>query len=172
MAATYEPIASQTLASDSATVSFASIPSTYTDLRLIIVGRKGTTSGNANCLYQINSDTGSNYSSTYVYGFNSLAYSARYSSQTQVRLTPSNMPQSNEDQATMIVDFMSYSSTDVYKTALFTMSFPKYNSTNFLVGRGVGLWRSTAAITSMDIKTSADSWDAGSTFSLYGIKAA
>lgn len=171
MAVTYEPIASQTLGADAATVTFSSLPSSYTDLRCIIVGRKGTTTGNAYPLFQVNSDTGSNYSVTWVYGFNSAAYSARESSQTGVRINPSNMPQSNEDQATFILDLMSYANTNVNKTVLFTMSMPVFNTTNWVVGRGVGLWRSTSAITSIDIKTSADSWDAGSTFSLFGVKA-
>ena len=63
---------------------------------------------------------------------------------------------------------MSYANTNVFKTVLFESGLA---GTEVL--RGVGLWRSTDAITS--VKVACDStaqFKIGSTFALYGIKAA
>ena len=60
MARTYEPIASTTLVSDG-TISFSSIPATFTDLILTFVGLSDRTADNAEALkLTINADTGSN----------------------------------------------------------------------------------------------------------------
>ena len=60
--ATYEPIATQTLASAAATITFSSIAATYTDLRLIFAKPIGGSS----LLLRFNSDTATNYSWTYL----------------------------------------------------------------------------------------------------------
>ena len=63
---TYESISSVTLTSNSTTVTFGSIPQTYTDLVLVIVAK--ITSGGLDMFIRFNSDTGSNYSYTQLYG--------------------------------------------------------------------------------------------------------
>jgi len=73
---TYTPIATTTLGSSQTSVSFSSF-SGYTDLRLIAMFLP-TGSGAAVNL-QVNSDTGSNYSWTAVYGTGSAAVSSRTS---------------------------------------------------------------------------------------------
>jgi len=63
MPSTYTPIATNTLASVSTGVTFSSIPSTYTDLVLVINYRlDGTGTGAAGAL-RFNSDSGSNKAS-------------------------------------------------------------------------------------------------------------
>jgi hypothetical protein len=64
---TYELIASQTIASSgtTVTVSFTSIPATYTDLRLVWVG---TNSASGNQRVLLNSDAGNNYNYIIVVG--------------------------------------------------------------------------------------------------------
>ena len=65
MAATFEPIATQTLASAASSITFSSIAASWTDLRLVIIG----TAAAANYVtLNINSDTGANYSQTVLYG--------------------------------------------------------------------------------------------------------
>ena len=61
MAATYTPIASITLGAATSSVTFSSIPQTYTDLIVIFNGR---TDGDENTNLQFNSDTTNNYSVT------------------------------------------------------------------------------------------------------------
>jgi hypothetical protein len=65
MTATYEKIATSTLGSTASDVTFSSISGSYTDLVLIVNETCSTGSG---LNVQFNSDTGSNYSSTYMYG--------------------------------------------------------------------------------------------------------
>jgi hypothetical protein len=62
---------------------------------------------------------------------------------------------------------MNYSNATTYKTAL------ARTSEDGVAAAYVGLWRSTSAITSITIdKGSSDNFASGSTFTLYGIKAA
>jgi len=65
-----------------------------------------------------------------------------------------------------VARFMSYANTNVYKTVLMSSDNP-----NNLVLRTVGLWRSTSAITEIQVLVALDQLKAGYTFSLYGIKA-
>jgi hypothetical protein len=170
MSRTYEPIASTTLGSATATISFTSIPSTYTDL--VVVLFTGTTHGDNEVMQlTFNSDTGSNYSMTRLYGNGSSAVSDRFSSQTYI--DAGFMPQANP--GICIINVMSYANTSVNKTCL--ISAETINSTNTsanrrIVIREVGLWRSTSAITSMTFDFASGNFQSGSTAALYGIKAA
>jgi hypothetical protein len=173
VARTYEPIASQTLGSDATSHTFSSIPGTFSDLRIIITGRRNNTSTpNSFPVMRVNSDTGSNYSATHVYGFNSAAYSARDTSATGFPFHVSGLPRSDEAFSIFTIDLMSYANTNVNKTFLSAMACPIINVSNYIVGRSVGLWRSTSAITSVTLEAGGASWHTGSTFSLYAIKAA
>lgn len=158
MPVTYTPIATNTLASATSSVTFSSIPSTYTDLILIINGSNTIAGGN---YIQFNGDTATNYSVTFIYGDGTTAASSRSSS--------TNQPYAfyfNTVQGTAILNIMNYANTTTYKTTL-----SRSNSGDFTSAR-VTLWRSTAAITSILITNSAYQYSAGSTFTLYGIKAA
>jgi hypothetical protein len=159
MASTYEPIATTTLGSAAASVTFSSITGTYTDLVLVCNYQLST---NDNFLIlQFNSDTGSNYSNTNLFGDGSTATSNRNSSVTAVRAGFYGSAQSNA-----IVNIMNYSNSTTYKTAV-----SRDNTNTFVVSR-VNLWRNTAAITSIVITTASPNLTSGSTFTLYGIKAA
>ena len=82
MPSTYEPIATTTLGSTAATITFSSIPATYTDLRIALVG---SLSGGGNYgNLRFNSDSGSNYSVTILRGNGSAASSARQSNATEI----------------------------------------------------------------------------------------
>ena len=60
MATTYEPIATNTLGSAAANITFSSIPATYTDLRVVVVAL--TTNNNWNIELRLNSDSSTLYS--------------------------------------------------------------------------------------------------------------
>ena len=159
MAATYEPIASTTLGSGAATISLSSIPSTFTDLALVFSGGAAT---NNDVKLFVNGDTSSIYSCTQIRGTGSAASSARYTSGIFVN----GADWFGGTNVVALLQFMSYANTNVYKTIL-----SAYASPSSEVNRGVGLVRTTSAISSLEI-TSSGTIDAGSTVSLFGIKAA
>jgi hypothetical protein len=159
MPSTYEPIATQTLGSAASSVTFSSIPSTYTDL--VLVAAYECTNNDQFLNIQFNSDTGSNYSNTNLFGDGSSATSNRTSSATAVRAAFYGSGQSNA-----IVNIMNYSNTTTNKTVV-----SRDNTSTFVVAR-VNLWRNTSAISSMVIAPSGFNIASGSTFTLYGIKAA
>jgi len=165
MASTYTPIATTTLGSSQAGVTFSSI-SGYTDLKLVInVG----TNVNAYPFIQFNSDTGSNYSLTELLGNGSSASSSRGSSLSHIQTFNINTTTAIDTMVTW--DVMNYANTLTYKTVLERASNAG-NGTNAIVG----LWRNTAAITSIYVgcinSGVARTFNTGSTFTLYGIKAA
>jgi len=160
--ATYDPIATQTLGSNAANIEFTSIGGNYTDLVLIVQGKAITS--DSGWRLRFNSDTGSNYSDTEVYGNGSSAVSGRVTSATGVPIGWAETANTN----TVIVQIQSYANTSVFKSLL-----SAYSSPASYVGRIVGLWRSTSAITTITLYlNSGNNLAAGTTASLYGIKAA
>lgn len=166
MAKTYEPIATTTLGSAATTVTFSSIPSTYTDL--VIVGNLLNTSTTVRNVYvQFNGDTTSSYSKTVLYGNGSSAVSARDTSSPAI-YSLSITAGSTTETASTIINIMNYANTTTYKTAI-----GRYNVASNSVAATVGMWRKTDAITSVTLTIdTALNLAAGSTFTLYGIKAA
>lgn len=158
---TYTKIASTTVGTATNTVTFSSIPSTYTDLVLII---NPTMATNADVAIIFNGDTANNYSSTYVTGNGTAASSSRFSTMPKIYLdqvnTGTGIVQYN-------VNIMNYANSTTYKTIL-----GRYSGTAKGVEAVVGLWRSTSAITSMTITGDGQNFTTGSTLNLYGIAAA
>ena len=76
---TYVAIATNTLGSAAASVTFSSIPGTYTDLVIVTQAISATAD---NVGIRFNSDSGSNYSQTWLSGNGTSAISSRYSSST------------------------------------------------------------------------------------------
>lgn len=156
---TYTPIATYTVPSNTASYTFSSIPSTYTDLRLVVTG--GMT-GSGYFYVQYNGDSASNYSRTEAYGYGASTGSFR-----AANLIPISM---DTTLGTCInkIDIMDYSNTNVYKTCLYRTDLAAG-----LAMAGVGLWRSTTAINSIAvIGYTTSNLLAGSTLTLYGIAAA
>lgn len=161
--ATYEPIATTTLGSAASSITFNSIPSTYTDLRIVFVG---TGSTNDDFKLRYNGDTGTNYSRTDLYGNGTTASSARAVNGADIRIGASDGLDGNIALAT--IDIFSYKDS-TYKTCLITYSHDK-NGSGY-VYRTVGLWSNTAAITTITLSQGAN-FATGTTATLYGIKAA
>ena len=160
---TYTAIATQTLGSAAASVTFSSIPSTYTDL-VLVCNIKGTAS--AYLMMQFNGDTATNYSETAISGYGGSPYSWRESSVAQMTFSFSGGSM-DALWTNSIFSVQNYANTTTYKTTL-----TRYNSPSNEVTAAVGLWRSTSAINSIKVLTSVSTYASGSTFSLYGIKAA
>lgn len=162
---TYVALATQTLGSAAASVTFTGIDQGYTDLVLEIV-----TKNSAGAIYgvfaEINGDTSALYSSTMLWGTGSGGgNSARYTGRTSMLggwlgSTELGVAQYN---------FLNYSNTTTFKTMIGRFSDP---NTTSRTGASANLWRSTSAITSIKlISEPTSNFAAGSTFSLYGIAA-
>ena len=161
MAQTYEPLATATSSGSSATISFTSIPATYTDLYIVVNG----TVANANntMLMQYNSDTAANYSSTVLSGDGSTTESFRGTSTSDMYCGRISTTQS-----TNIIQIQNYANTTTYKTFI-----SRGNNTAARVSAFVGTWRNTAAITTVTLSfNGAGSFASGTTATIYGIKAA
>ncbi len=167
---TYEKITAYTVPSNTTTVTLSSIPSTYTDLRLVMV--PASSSGTNGIRMRVNGDTGSNYSGTYLDGNGSNAASWRDTSATQFQLGYRLGINTTLTQI-YTIDFQNYANSTTYKTALV-----RYNDASAAAGTAVLLWRKTPeAITSLSFNinsfgSSTGDFITGSTFTLYGIKAA
>jgi hypothetical protein len=157
---TYEAIATQTLGSNTATVTFSSIPSTYTDLVLVAVVKNSSTLNNGRFFF--NNDTSSLYSGTYIQGAGS-AVSGRVSGVNSC-YTPEI---STTDWTVITANIMNYSNATTFKTTLI-----RGGTGSDRTAAWVDLYRSTNAISRLDFETFGGNLLAGSTFSLYGIKAA
>ena len=159
---TYIPLASITLASTSASITFSGYDMTYTDLVIVCDAKAG---GQANYELTFNSDTGANYSRTYMQGSGSTALSGRTSSANFIRCDQGGNLETFFG-TPLLVSVMNYSNTTTYKQSLC-----RSGGATSGVGAVVGLWRNTAAITSLNIACSGTSFETGSTFTLYGIGA-
>jgi len=157
MAKTYEPIATTTLSTTSTSVSFTSISGSFTDLVLIIDGSFSAAGGIDT---QFNGDTGSNYSRTRIYGTGTSAVSNRSTNAGAISHGYISTSRSNT-----IINIFNYANTTTYKT-----SIGRGNAADARVQADVGLWRSTAAITSITLF--GGTFQSGTTFTLYGIASA
>ena len=163
MPKTYEPIQTQTVGTAVATVTFSSIPQTYTDLTLIING--GFTAAGTDMRIRFNSDSGTNYSRTGLYNSSTSAVSSYRTSSDDNFISPQFA--GNNYETTGILHFMNYSNSSTYKSILLKTGFSTYI---FLQS---GLWRSTSAITGIECgNNGATTWRVGSTLTLFGVKAA
>jgi len=160
MPTTYEPIATTTLGSAASTITFSSIPATYTDLRLVFAGFNGS-----DLKLRFNSDTGANYSQTVLAGDGASASSY---TNTSIFLNSSGTTGTSSQPVLYTADIFSYTGS-TFKTVLSDEQFDKNGSGS--ITKNVGLWRSTSAITAIDIVASTSSTIyAGTTATLYGIK--
>lgn len=162
---TYEAIATNTVTSTVSSVTFSSIPSTYTDL--VIVGNV-LGNGSVSIDLQFNGDTATNYSYTVLDGGSGTANPARQTNTTNTQFAGWSFNlNSTTNPSTMIAHINNYSNATTYKTAL--VRSMALGTPGNCVDAFIGTWRSTAAITSIAIRGSVVS---GTTYSLYGIKAA
>ena len=162
---TYVSIASQTLGSNTVSVTFSSIAGTYTDLMLIVSNLTTTVAG-MSIYMEFNADSSAVYSETWLNGDGTSATSVRRTADTKGFLGGYITGTSTTNPAMAIGQIMNYANTTTFKTALARYSLASAE-TNTLVN----LWRSTAAINAIRVFTGG-TMATGSTFSLYGITAA
>lgn len=160
--ATYEPIATTTLGSAAASITFSSIAGTYTDLVLVVANVPVSSN---RFTVTVNGDTATNYSETRLYGDGTSASSVSFAGTSQIILSNSGAYGISMTR----INFFNYAGS-TYKTALSETAADANGSGT--VYRSVGLWRNTAAITSMTMTALTSNFNTGTTATLYGIKAA
>jgi hypothetical protein len=158
------PISSTTVSSTGSVV-ISNIPNTFQDLFLIVNAR--TDSANtSSAVLRFNNDSGNNYSSTMFYGTGSAVTSERYTNESFIRVGYA-IGSSETASAFSInaIHILNYANTSTFKTAINRDASDRNGAG--LVQLTSGLWRSTAAISSIWYATSLV---AGSTITLYGIR--
>ena len=165
--ATYTPIQTQTVSgSSTTTVTFLSIPQTYTDL--IISCNASVASGSITFYAQYNSDTSTSYSWIRLFGNGTSTASDGAGSPNYTYVRPGEV---SSTWAYQQLNIMNYANTTTNKTTLWkNMNTDTTNTAG--VDIGVSLWRNTSAINRVDIKVTGSNLVAGSTFTLYGIASA
>jgi hypothetical protein len=182
-ASSYESIATTTVgAGGTSTITFSSIPSTYTHLQIRATLKSTSTAatGALICLIRFNSDTASNYSnhSLRVNGVTTPASptvgATAATSQTSASSGPILVISSTVTNAFSvgIIDILDYASTNKNKT-IRALTGGEVNTDGGWIGLYSGLWYKTPeAITSITFTPSSDNIAQYSSFALYGIKVA
>lgn len=166
VATSYESIATTTVgAGGSSSISFSSIPSTYTHLQIRGI-QKFTGSGEARL--RMNSDTGTNYSQHILYGDGASAAASGTGTQSDINWT---MGASSTSQFTaFVIDILDYRNANKNKTVRALSGVDQNGSGSVYLSSGA--WLNTAAVTSIELRTTANNFAQYSHFALYGIKSA
>lgn len=148
------------------TVSFTSIPGTYKSLqiRFSYLG----SAGGGNILSRFNSDTAANYSQHRLWGNGSSAQASGTANTASCYAGDVAYGGGTTQPCTGILNILDYAAGTKYATT----SFISGNDSNGggSITLGSGSWRNTAAITSITLTLSGDTFSSsGSTFALYGI---
>jgi hypothetical protein len=171
----FESIATTTVGSGgSASITFSSIPGTYTHLQ-IRGNVKSNRASNINdgIIVQYNSDTGSNYTRHRVYGQGGGAaeYGANISQTGTILYTGSGGATGANIFAGFIMDLLDYTNTNKYKTMRALDGIDANGSG--IIALDSGLWINTAAVTTITLTPQSGSlFVEYSHFALYGIKGA
>jgi hypothetical protein len=173
MANTYTLISSNVLASNTASVTFSSIPATFTDLVLRWSSR--STSANASIPTRIIinglDDTTSNLSETKISTVNSSTVTSSRDSNIWVwqdNYVPGAGGTSNTFGSSELY-LPNYTSTSAKPGSRFSVS-ENNSTTDIQIGVWAELNRQSAAITSIKIEDANANFASGSSFYLYGIK--
>lgn len=162
-----EPLATLTLSANAGPIIFSNLPQTgYRDLMLVV---NATTQNGSGIIYVTFNATYPNaISSTIITGNGSTASSSRWTSNDKIDFVTA----SSSVPSTIVSHFLNYSNTSTNKTIVsrFSGNFGGSGTTRLYAST---LYQ-TAGITGFQIntQTGSDKFLPGSTFSIYGIKAA
>ena len=172
MASTYSLISGQTLITTAATITFSSIPATYTDLQLVASMRSDYVGAFDAFTLQFNTDTATNYSFTRLDGSgnggNATASGISSSAPTIVG-TITGAGATASTFASVKIDIPNYLIAS--NKQIRTDSVSEQNVTTANMEANAYLWRNTAAINQIVINRQTGTvFNIGSSFYLYGIK--
>lgn len=170
------PLGMVEVGSTTPSITFSSIPATYTHLQVRGLLRNTRTSDRSGSpIMQFNSDTGSNYYYHRIYGDGNAA-GTDTSGGTSTAITSIGMATDLNTAGIFgvaIWDILDYTNTNKNKIVKVLAGMDNNRTTDVgSVGITSGAWNSTSAITSITILPNVNNWSVGSTFYLYGIKGA
>jgi hypothetical protein len=163
----YESIATST-PSGVSTITFSSIPSTYSSLQI----RYNIISATAADVIsmQVNGDTSSNYRYHMLYGNNGVATATGAgSAQSRTRIFGVGYGTVTTYPNVGIIDIIDYASTTKNKTVRTLSGADNNTTTQGEIDLNSGLWMSVSAVTSLTIFSGVN-FNTGSTIALYGVK--
>jgi hypothetical protein len=160
---TYDSIVSYTLPSAGNNIILGNggegtIPSTFTDLVLVIDGSLAT-GGTGSCYLRFNGSSSSQYSYSRLLNTGAALANGRNSNATSLLFSDLST-----DKFTIVSQIMDYKNTNTFTTVLTQQHQVGYT------GQYVGRWSSGAVINAITI-IGHQNFNTGTTFSLYGIKA-
>lgn len=163
MALTYEPISTTTVGTATPSITFSSIPQTYTDLRVVFSGKADT--GLPSLYLRLNGDT---TAANYV-GYNMYSQSTTPTASFDANLGYIVSGAMATSLNSSVIDIFKYTTTTYYRPLLIRSS-NSYSSLN--ERRASAFWLSTAAVTSVTLGSTSNNLAVGTIATLYGIKAA
>ena len=166
MANTYTLIASNTLSSTTASVTFSSIPQTYTDLVLQVSARNDEVDNGASLRVYFNSDT-ANITVRELRGIGTTVASYSLSIPQAGYVAALNSTANTFGAGTIYIP--NYTSSN-NKSSSGDIVLPSNTAAENYGVLSARLWSITSAITSVTVAPGLDSWVQYSSFYLYGIK--
>jgi len=160
----YESIATTTVSSATASVTFSSIAASYQHLEVRFIARAA---GSTRLRMQMNTDTATNYSTHLLVGDGSAAASIGAATQDKIAISAAVSGTASVF-AGGVVSVLDYANTNKYKTVR-TLSGIDNNGSGE-VALNSGSWRNTAAVTSLTFFFDSGNIEQYSSFALYGIK--
>ena len=161
----YESIQTVTVGGGgSATVSFTSIPATYKHLQIRASAK--AVNNDQGYFMQFNSDTGTNYNTHLLYGNGASVTALSNNTWAGMDIAPT----SSSNFSAIVVDILDYTDTNK-NTTIRSLSGVDNNGSGYAT-LASGLWRNTAAVTSLTIREILGGGNITefSSFALYGIK--
>lgn len=151
--------------SSTSSITFSSIPQTYTDLVVKVSAQSSYNGGTLDYVYIAPNSAGSSCSATRIYGNGANAYSSRTTGYCLMGVPTvggtANVFSNNE------IYFSNYTSSN-YKSFVYDTT-SEYNGSIEYNELCAGLYSSTSAITSLNLSFGGTYFSSGSKFSLYGI---
>jgi hypothetical protein len=170
----YESIATTTVgAGGASSVTFSSIPSTYTHLQIRFFARSSV---RERINLTFNSDTGSTqYTAHRLYGvFDGTnmvtASEARVDRAAIWLMSASGVPTSTSVFAGGVLDVLDYGNTNKYKTTRNLAGYDDNGTNGQFITLESGFWKSTSAVSSLTMTMESGSFQQYSSFALYGCK--
>lgn len=160
----FESIATVSVGSGgSSTITFSSIPQTFTHLQLRYIAQK---TSNGSMYIRFNGDTATNYTNHALYGNGSVA---GVDANTGANGTDIGASDSSGNFAASVIDILDYKDTNKFTTI--RQFFGRDYNGSGVVWLKSGLWLNTSAITSITLVPDSTNVVQNSHFALYGIRA-